>query len=382
MTGPKTRESGAGQSALVVGGTGPTGPDVVGGLVERGYETTIFHGGRHEIDLPADVRHIHGDAHFPETIKEALGDREFDVVVAQYGRLRWLAAHFSDRTEHMVAIGGAMSPLAAPSDECWGVLGRPALVRDDERHLRTEIADDKLGYRIAETARGFLELGRKGAFKATYIAYPTLYGPRQPGSPEWAIVRRLRDGRRRFVLPDGGRRLESRAFVRNVGHAPLLALGQPDVADGKSYVVTDRNVYTVRQRVEMIANHMGVDVEIVSLPYDLATPAHALYRRGPEHRVSLGEGIRVELGYEDRFDAAEALGQTVDWLLAADADEIAEIESQLGDRFDYAHEDTLADWWQRVAAEAPRPDGEEFQYSHIYRHPTKPGEDWRPMGRA
>ena len=28
--------------ALVVGGTGPTGPFIVNGLVERGYEVTIF----------------------------------------------------------------------------------------------------------------------------------------------------------------------------------------------------------------------------------------------------------------------------------------------------------------------------------------------------
>jgi nucleoside-diphosphate-sugar epimerase len=381
MIGTSTPEPGAGRTALVIGGTGPTGSDVVAGLAERGYETTIFHSGRHEIDLPAQVRHIHGDAHFPETIKESLGDREFDVVVAQYGRLRWLAEHFVDRTEHMVAIGGAMGPLAAAGDERWGPLGRPPLVREEERHMRTEIADDKLGYRIAETARAFLELGQQGAFKATYIAYPVLYGPRQPGSPEWAIVRRLRDGRRRIILPDGGRRLESRAFVRNVSQAPLLALTQPDLADGKSYVVTDRNIYTVRQRVEAIAAVMGVDVEIVSLPYELATPAHALYRRGPEHRVSLGEAIRAELGYEDRFEAADALRQTVDWLLAADADEIAEIEFQLGDPFDYAHEDALADWWHRVAAEAPRSGGQEFQYSHMYRHPMRQGDDWLPADR-
>src|SRR4051794_7774522 len=36
--------------ALVVGGTGPTGPYVVNGLVERGYEVAILHSGRHEVD--------------------------------------------------------------------------------------------------------------------------------------------------------------------------------------------------------------------------------------------------------------------------------------------------------------------------------------------
>ena len=35
--------------ALVIGGTGPTGPFVVGGLLERGYDVTILHTGHHEI---------------------------------------------------------------------------------------------------------------------------------------------------------------------------------------------------------------------------------------------------------------------------------------------------------------------------------------------
>ena len=35
--------------ALIVGGTGPTGPFIVNGLIERGYEVTIFHRGTHEI---------------------------------------------------------------------------------------------------------------------------------------------------------------------------------------------------------------------------------------------------------------------------------------------------------------------------------------------
>ena len=44
--------------ALVIGGTGPTGPHVIDGLLKRGYEVTIFHRGTHEIDLPKKVRKL------------------------------------------------------------------------------------------------------------------------------------------------------------------------------------------------------------------------------------------------------------------------------------------------------------------------------------
>ena len=367
----------SGRRALVVGGTGPSGPDVVHGLLHRGFETTIFHGGTHEVPLPDEVRHIHGDPHFPETIAEALGDSEFDVVIAQYGRLRHLTAYLSGRAGHVVAIGGAMSPLAPPADPRWGAVGRPAIVREEERHLLTHAGENKLGFRIAQAASEFLEAGGSGAFTATYIAYPTLYGPRQPGSPEWSIVRRLRDRRPRIVIPDGGLRIESRAYVRNVAQAPLAAVDDPAAAAGRSYVVADRDVYTVRQRIEFIARYMGVEVELVDMPYQLATPAHPLYRGGPAHRATRSDAIRHELGYSDTFDTATALAETVDWLLAAPEVAIAEIETQLGDSFDYGFEQALISWWQEVTAAPPQQADGEYSYSHIYRHPRKPGESWR-----
>ena len=48
------------QKALVIGGTGPTGPSLVNGLRQRGFATAILHTGRHEVDtIPPDVEHIH-----------------------------------------------------------------------------------------------------------------------------------------------------------------------------------------------------------------------------------------------------------------------------------------------------------------------------------
>src|SRR5476649_134315 len=48
--------------ALVIGGTGPTGPFVVEGLHRRGFDVTILHGGQHEVEFAVpNVRHIHED---------------------------------------------------------------------------------------------------------------------------------------------------------------------------------------------------------------------------------------------------------------------------------------------------------------------------------
>ncbi len=93
--------------ALVVGGTGPSGPFLVNGLRDRGYTVAIFHRGTHEIpEIPNDVEHIHGDPHFRETIDSALNRRDFDVVIATYGRIRILAEALTGRTGQFIAIGG------------------------------------------------------------------------------------------------------------------------------------------------------------------------------------------------------------------------------------------------------------------------------------
>jgi len=36
--------------ALVIGGSGPTGPHVLAGLLERGYDVAMLHRGVHEPD--------------------------------------------------------------------------------------------------------------------------------------------------------------------------------------------------------------------------------------------------------------------------------------------------------------------------------------------
>ena len=63
--------------ALVIGGTGPTGPRVVQGLLDRGYETTIYHRGFHETDaLPEVQHHLHGNADDREALEKEKAEKK------------------------------------------------------------------------------------------------------------------------------------------------------------------------------------------------------------------------------------------------------------------------------------------------------------------
>ena len=61
------------KSALIIGGTGPSGPFLANGLRERGYKVAILHRGTHEIpEIGPDIEHIHADPHFRETLDPAM----------------------------------------------------------------------------------------------------------------------------------------------------------------------------------------------------------------------------------------------------------------------------------------------------------------------
>ena len=94
-------------TALVIGGTGPTGPYVVQGLLERGYHVTILHTGKHErAEIPPEVEHIHTDPFDIDATSIAMSDRTFDVAAVLYGRLRDLVVLLAGRVGKLVTVGG------------------------------------------------------------------------------------------------------------------------------------------------------------------------------------------------------------------------------------------------------------------------------------
>ncbi|MEC7574243.1 MAG: epimerase, partial [Pseudomonadota bacterium] len=84
--------------ALLIGGTGPTGPHIIRGLLDRGYAVTMLNRGSRDSDaIPPEVERLIGDPHFPDTLETALGDRSFDIAIATYGRFRYVAEVLSTR---------------------------------------------------------------------------------------------------------------------------------------------------------------------------------------------------------------------------------------------------------------------------------------------
>ena len=345
MTTPNSSTS---STALVVGGTGPTGPFIVNGLLARGYQTTILHAGRHEVaEIPPEVEHIHVSPHDADAFAAAIGSREFDVTLAMYGRLRAIAETMIDRTGQFISIGGVPAYRGYMDPDLWSPPGLPLPTREDAL-LADESADGK-SYRVARTE----EIVFEHHPQATHYRYPIVYGPRQPAPREWSIVRRVLDRRPHIVVADGGLTLMSCGYVENLAHAVLLAVGHPAAA-GQCFNVADDECLTISQIVDIVADELDHEIEIVSMPWDIAVPARPLVQQHrPTHRVLDTSSLRQRLGYRDVVPARLAVARTARWLAQHRPEPGGVEEMVLDDPFDYDAEDQLIGAWKSALSALP-----------------------------
>lgn len=370
--------------ALVVGGTGPTGPHVLQGLLDRGYETCIFHRGTHEPPGLPNVEHIHGDPHFEETIAEALAGREFELVVAMYGRIRFIADYFAHRCQRFLAVGGipVYRGLLTPEDNQPYGLKVPTDEASPLMSQATESKASKFGHLIYQTEKHVLELGTDGAYNASYFRYPAIYGPRQPNPMDWSVIKRVLDGRSHMILPEGGLLMTARCAARNAAHYLLLAVDQPENSQNQVYNCVDEDQFTMRQWMELVSTFAGGKLEMFSVPKALSAPAEALTRLMDVHNHCFLDGskARRQLGYRDVIPAAEALRENVEWYLANPVTE--EAYPNYPDPFNYAVEDRLMAAYgeaiERLKVEVPF---ERPRYYHSYAHPKTPGQGPDHRGR-
>ncbi len=358
-------------TALVIGGTGPTGPGVVNGLIERGYETTILHTGRHEVDtIPPTVEHIHTNPFRIDEVDAALDGRTFDVVYAMYGRLRDLAPFFVGRTGRFVAVGGVPAYRGFARPELNRPKGLLVPVRETaERAVDDE--NDKVAKIVATEDVVFAHHP-----DATLFRYPLIYGPGQINPREWLVVRRIIDGRRRIIVADGGLTLRTAAYGPNASHALTLAVDHPDAAAGKAYNIGDEHVLTAAQTIEVVADALGAEVELVSLPAELATPARPFL--GAEttlHQFTGVDAMMDDLGYRDVVPATDALAATARHLRDHPIERGSTTEMRLQDPFDYEAEDAIIDAY-RSSTDQVR--GLAGSYDPDFRDRYAPGSgDWR-----
>jgi len=367
-----------GKTALVVGGTAATGLAIVEELKQRDFEVTIYHRGAHEVPGVADLEHIHGEPHFAETIASDLGDRSWDVVVATYGRIRYLAEALRGKTQQLVTVGGTPVQRRVPGVPNW----------ESDGYNQTE---NKLIQRMIETEQTVMQMHAAGEYTASVVRYPYVYGPASVINPEWHVIKRAQDGRKRWLMPGGGLGLSTRCAAPNAAHTIALCLDRPEAGGGQIYTAADDRQFTFREWTEMIARLVGYEFEFVDVPWSLL-PA----RRGAflgtlsavpqgggarEHSVVSNQKAKLELGYADVVDPEAWMRVVVDYLLE-NPPPVDGVGNHLKpEAFDYEIEDRILAWWDAAMADAPYDlAATTVETRHPYAHPKAPGEEHEGSG--
>ncbi len=331
------------ERVLLIGGTGPTGPAIARGLEARGYDITVLHSGNHEVPEVEHLRHLHGDVFSDDGLRAVLGDETFDITIASYGRLRSIADVLAGRTGRILSIGGVPVYRGFFEPAIHQPPGLPVPTREDAQ-LATEHEDGK-SYRIGRTEQLLFDKHPT----ATHFRYPYVYGPRQLAPREWAVIRRILDGRRHFILPDNGLALVPYGYVDNLAHAMLLAIDRPEASMGEIFNCGDDEKLTIRQVVEIITDELGHEWELVDMPARFAVSARPILQNYlGTHRVMDTTKLRERLGYRDVVPARDAVRLATRWLVANPPERGGYEETALQDPFDYAAEDALVAWWKQA----------------------------------
>jgi nucleoside-diphosphate-sugar epimerase len=337
----------------MVGGTGPSGVPIVRSLVDGGHDVTILHRGEHERpETPLGIEHIHADPFDEVSFSGAVAGSSWDVIVAMYGRLRMIARRTTGMCTHFVSVGGVPAYRGWTDASQYDPPGVPVPLGENGLLVDRASIDEK-GFRMVATERAVFA-AHPGA---THFRYPNLYGPYQPVPREWSVVRRILDGRRQIIVAEDGLTLYHHCYTENCAAAVVLAIRRPDLSAGLVFNVGDEEVITIRQMIELCSRELGADLEIVSLPYDLAVPAWPLLAQPTStHRVLDLAKLHQRLGHRYVVPAREAVGRTARWLVEHPPAPNGIEEQVLTDPFDYSVEDSLIRSWVAARARVVVPD--------------------------
>jgi UDP-N-acetylglucosamine/UDP-N-acetyl-alpha-D-glucosaminouronate 4-epimerase len=302
--------------ALVTGGAGFIGSNLVKTLVERGDDVRVLDnfstGSRGNLE-EFDVDVVEGELRSYERVHAAVRGVE---IAYHLGALGSVPRSIQDPlTTSAVNVEGTLNVLLAARDagarrvvfaSSSSVYGdAPGMPRQESQPL-APLAP----YAVAKLAaeQYCVVASRVHGLETVALRYFNVFGERQDPLSGYAAVipkfiRLMLDGRRPTIFGDGE---TSRDFthVENVVEATLAAADAPAAA-GRVMNVAFGNSHTLNELVAILKEMLGVEVE----------PEYAEHRPGDVAESLADISLARELiGYEPRVDFEQGLRRTIDWI--------------------------------------------------------------------
>jgi nucleoside-diphosphate-sugar epimerase len=307
------------QSALVIGGTRFIGRHTVEELLENDYHVTIFNRGTHENPF-ADrdgVDHIEGDRREDQDLRAAALSARPDIVID-------CVAYYPEDVEVAVDLFSDVAGYVyISSGDAYGAEEIPKL--EDSTPMRSCTAEQAVdesretyGPRKAEGDRIVQQAGEEGV-NAMSVRPCIVYGPYDYTERMDYWLDRV-DTYDSVVVPGDGQNLWHRAYVKNVAKALRVVAEEGEA--GEFYNVADRRAVTLEEMLELMADAMDTDIDVVPAgtnelaAADLEPDDFVLYREYPH---LLDTCKLASLGWEP-IPPEAAMARTVEEHRASDRD--------------------------------------------------------------
>lgn len=246
---------------LFIGGTGFISTAVSRMAIERGMELYLLNRGIRSSEIPG-AHQLTGDIHHPESMRNALKDLKFDVVVD------WIAftpedierdlSVFRGRTKQFVFISSASAYQKPPAN--YVITESTPLDNPYWEYSRNKIACEDLLWKAHQEEAFPVTIVRPSYTYNTYL--PVAIG----GFGCYTLADRLLKGKPIIVHGDG-----SSLWVNT--HAEDFAIGflgllGNEKAIGEAFHITSDEVLTWNQIYQTIADVLGVEAKIFHIPSD------------------------------------------------------------------------------------------------------------------
>jgi nucleoside-diphosphate-sugar epimerase len=303
--------------ALVTGGAGFIGSNLVHALLDRGWEVRVldnFSTGNRRNLTGIDVDLIEGDLRSYERVATAV--RGVDFVFHQ-GALPSVPRSIQDPlTSNAVNIEGTLNVLLAARDHLVRrvVLASSSSVYGDAPGMprkETQRTAPLAPYAVSKLAAEQYALAANRVYEIETIAlrYFNVFGERQDPTSGYAAVIpkfiRAMLSRERPTINGDGHSSRDFTHVENVVQANLAAAGAPSSAMGVTINIAMGESHTLNQLVATLNELLGCEVE-------------PLY--GPPRPGDVAESLadisraRELLGYAPAVDFVTGLQRTISWI--------------------------------------------------------------------
>jgi 2'-hydroxyisoflavone reductase len=245
---------------LVIGGTLYIGRLLVEELVKAGHDVAILHR-KPKHDFGRRVENLMADRNDPDSLKEALSGRRFEVVYDNaYDWERGTTAAQVEATVH--ACGGSrlsryifMSSVAAYGD---------GLNHKESDPLAPDYHTIPYVRHKATTERLLFRMHAQSGLPLVTFRPPFVYGPGNPFYREQFFWDRLRAGRP-VIIPGDGHRLMQFVYLNDLVQAMVRAMEEPR-AVGEAFNIGDSKPITQVEFAEKLARAANVELTMVRVP--------------------------------------------------------------------------------------------------------------------